>query len=144
MHETAAAAVENTLSAKEDSKGSSTDFWCRVDRCREIKDVSTFSASHSKHIHQPATFPRINYKKKIKKNTAIVIKRRPFLFSGSRNSQQRGGGGVTLSGRYPIPKLGSASMYRAWVVSENPAGETDTFNSSPPPPPVGSRLNNKL
>lgn len=37
--------------------------------------------SHSKHIHQPATFPRLNYKKKkSKKNSVTQIKRRPFPF----------------------------------------------------------------
>lgn len=65
----AAAAMENTLDAKDRERRSSTDFDTESRDAEGDKNekelVNTFSVSHSKHIHQPAMFPfRLNWKKK--------------------------------------------------------------------------------
>lgn len=87
------------------------------------KDVSTFSVSHSKHIHQPATDPRLIYRQgmgiKIKKINGVypvmLTKPRPFLFDLTQFSTEgedddEEGGSVTLSGHYPIRQPGSPSI----------------------------------
>lgn len=47
------------------------------------KNVNTFNVSHSKHIHQPAPFPRLIQRgepKKIKKCSCYIVKTRAFFF----------------------------------------------------------------
>lgn len=99
-----------------------TDFDTESKDAEKRKDVTTFSVSHSKHIHQPATDPRLIYRQgrgtKIKNKCiypVMLTKLRPFLFDLTQFSTEgedddEEGGSVTLSGHYPIRQPGSPSI----------------------------------
>lgn len=135
--------MENTLNAKEDSKGASQILMPSREMQGNKKNVNTFSVSHSKHIHQPATFPRLNYKKKNQKNPVTQIKRRPFPFRFNAIFNREEEEEVL---RYLVAAqsqcLALLQCRGCGAFSENPAG--DRYVQFSPPSGVHSRLNNKL
>lgn len=126
--------MKNTLSAKEPAKEAAQIFFKnRVERCRGIKDVNTFSVSHSKHIHQPATFPRINYKKK---NVFFFYcdsdKTQAFSFFGlTQFSTERRRRRCYAIWSLPNPKAWLFLNVGAGALSENPAGDRSVGFSPP-------------
>lgn len=76
---------QTRLSLKRESKGAAQILMPsrKMQGNKTKQNGNTFSVSHSKHIHQPAAFPRLIYKKKkIKKNISCNIdKAQAFPFS---------------------------------------------------------------
>lgn len=116
--------MENTLRAKETAKEAAQIFFLsRVERCRGIKDANTFSVSHSKHIHQPATFPRINYKKKNKKKYCDSDKTQAFSFFGLTQFSTERRRRCYAIWSLPNPEAWLFLNVGAGALSENPAGD---------------------